>query len=161
VVADYSGHLTHVVHCFYLWRVLATLDQQHEKDMTFLEHLEELRWTFVRSFIAIGVIMVAAFVFKDFVFNKMVLAPLYPTFWTYVAMCDLSKWMQLEKALCMDVETFELQNISMAGQFMTHITVSFVAGIIGAFPYILWEIWRFIKPGLRRNEHSEVSGGVC
>lgn len=124
--------------------------------MTFLEHLEELRWTIIRSFLAIGSVFILAFFFKGIVFDRFVLAPLQPSFWTYGFMCSVSKAVGMGEGLCMDVASFELQNINMSGQFMTHIIVSFVAGIIVAFPYILWEIWRFIKPGLHPNEQRSL-----
>jgi sec-independent protein translocase protein TatC len=136
--------------------VLSKPDQNTENEMTFLEHLEELRWTIIRSFIAIGVVFFAAFAFKQFVFDRFVLAPLKPSFWTYGFMCRLSKSVGLGDGLCIETVSFQLQSIQMSGQFMTHIIVSFVAGIIVAFPYILWELWRFIKPGLHPREQKSL-----
>lgn len=122
--------------------------------MTFLEHLEELRWTIVRSLVAIGIAAVLLFVVKDFIFDNVVLAPMYASFWTYSALCSLSHLMQLGETICLEADTFELQNISMAGQFMTHLKVSFIGGIIAAFPFVLWEIWKFISPGLHGTERK-------
>lgn len=128
--------------------------------MTFLEHLEELRWTIVRSVIAIGVGMVAAFLAKDFVFDQIVLAPKEASFFTYRAFCWLGQRVGMGDALCMGDLPFSLQNISMSGQFFTHLMVSFVAGFIVAFPYILWELWRFVAPGLHPTERGSLSGIV-
>ncbi len=132
-----------------------------EKDMTFLEHLEELRWTIVRSVIAIGLCMVAAFIAKDFIFDRVVLAPKDASFITYRAFCALGHNLGMGDALCPEGLTFSLQNINMSGQFFTHLIVSFVAGFIVAFPYILWEVWRFVAPGLHPTERGSLRGIVA
>jgi len=119
--------------------------------MTFLEHLEELRWTLVRSAIAVTVGFVLAFVFKSFVFENVVLAARNPRFVTYRGFCRIGEWLGMP-GLCIRELGFTLQNLPVSGQFMTHMTVAFVVGIIIAFPYILWELWRFIAPGLHERE---------
>lgn len=128
--------------------------------MTFLEHLEELRWTLVRSAIAVAVGMVVAFIAKDFVFDKIVLAPKEASFLTYRAFCALGHRIGLGDSLCVSSLEFSLQNISMSGQFFTHLTVSFVVGFIVAFPYIMWELWRFLAPGLHPTERKSLRGVV-
>jgi sec-independent protein translocase protein TatC len=129
--------------------------------MTFLEHLEELRWTIVRSVAAIGVFMIAAFVARDFIFDQIVLAPKDPSFLTYRTFCSLGHRMGMGDALCTERLNFTLQNISMSGQFFTHLIVSFVAGVIVAFPYVLWEVWRFVAPGLHPSERGSLRGVVA
>ena len=129
--------------------------------MTFLEHLEELRWTLVRSAIAIVVAMVAAFIAKDFLFDSVILAPKEPGFITYRAFCALGHSLGMGEALCASDLSFSLQNISMSGQFFTHLIVSFVAGFIIAFPYVLWEMWRFVGPGLHPTERRSLRGVVA
>ncbi len=129
-------------------------------EMTFLEHLEELRWTIVRSSIAVVVGMVAAFIAKDLVFDGIVLAPKSAGFITYRAFCALGQRVGMGDALCINDLPFVLQNISMSGQFFTHLMVSFVAGFIIAFPYVLWEVWRFIAPGLHPTERKSLRGVV-
>ncbi len=128
--------------------------------MTFLEHLEELRWTLVRSAMAIAVGMTAAFIAKDFVFDKIVLVPKEPTFITYRAFCALGRAIGMNDSLCPGNLALDLQNISMSGQFFTHLMVSFVVGLIIAFPYIIWEVWRFIGPGLHPSERKSLRGMV-
>ncbi len=128
--------------------------------MTFLEHLEELRWTLVRAAIAIAVGMVLCFIAKDFVFDRIVLAPKDATFITYRAFCWLGHQLGMGEAMCVGDMVFSLQNISMSGQFFTHLMVSFVAGFILAFPYVLWQVWRFIAPGLHASEKGSVGGLV-
>ncbi len=129
--------------------------------MTFLEHLEELRWTIMRSAIAISVGMIAAFIAKDFVFDKIILAPREADFITYRAFCALGRMLGMGDALCTGDMVFTLQNISMSGQFFTHLMVSFVVGLIVAFPYVLWEFWRFVAPGLHASERGSIRGLVA
>lgn len=128
--------------------------------MTFLEHLEELRWTLMRAAIAITVGMLGCFIAKDFLFDSIILAPKDASFITYRAMCALGHRLGMGEAMCVGDMVFTLQNISMSGQFFTHLMVSFVGGFILAFPYILWEVWRFIAPGLHASEKSSVGGLV-
>jgi len=125
-----------------------------------MEHLEELRWTLVRSAIAVVVCMVAAFIAKDLVFDHLVLAPKESSFITYRAFCALGQRLGVGDELCIDDMPFTLQNITMSGQFFTHLIVSFVAGFIVAFPFILWQFWRFIAPGLHPKERRSLSGVV-
>lgn len=136
------------------------LDQgEEEKEMSFLDHLEELRWHLVRSVIAVFVISIAAFVAVDFVFNTIILGPAQPDFWTFRMLCKLSDLTNIA-ALCIQDIPFKIQSRQMTGQFTMHITSSFVIGIIVAFPYIFWEFWRFISPGLHMNERSVSRGAV-
>ncbi|MCC6540619.1 MAG: twin-arginine translocase subunit TatC [Flavobacteriales bacterium] len=128
--------------------------------MTFLEHLEELRWTLVRSAIAIVVGMVGCFIAKDLLFDEVILAPKNASFITYRAMCALGHRIGMGDAMCVGDLVFTLQNITMSGQFFTHLMVSFVGGFILAFPFVLWQIWRFIAPGLHDSEKGSVAGLV-
>ena len=133
---------------------------EKQKELTFLDHLEALRWTLMRSAAAVLVGMVVAFVYKDVVFDAIILAPQRPDFLTYRAFCHLALKMGLDESFCMDATGFTLMNTTMAGQFMVHIMVSFVAGIILAMPSILWEIWPFVKPGLKPQERRPLRGAV-
>lgn len=126
-----------------------------------MEHLEELRWTLVRSAVAVTVCMVAVFIAKDIVFDRVVLAPKEGSFITYRAMCWLGGRLGMGDALCTGGMPFTLQNISMSGQFFTHLVVSFVGGFILAFPFVLWQLWRFIAPGLRPAERRSLRGVVA
>ena len=128
------------------------------KELTFLEHLEELRWTLVRSAAAVVACTVLAFIYKDFVFDTLILAPQRPDFITYRLFCQLSIKFGLDRSFCADNTGFTLMNTTMGGQFLVHIMVSFTAGIIIAFPYVLWEVWRFVKPGLGGGEKLAVRG---
>ncbi len=127
--------------------------------MSFLEHLEVMRWHLLRSLLAIVIIALVAFVFKDIVFDKIILAPKEPPFPTNRWLCQLGEILNL-KRLCINSDPFKLQTVKMAEQFSMHIIVSLVAGIVVAFPYIFWEFWRFIVPALYEKEKRTASGAV-
>jgi sec-independent protein translocase protein TatC len=130
-----------------------------EKEMSFLEHLEELRWHIIRSILAIVVFMIIAFVFKNVIFDKIILGPKSPNFITNRLLCQLGEYLNTT-ALCINTKPLNLINIKMSGQLTTHITVSMVAGLILAFPVILWEFWQFFRPALRPNEARYARGAV-
>lgn len=125
-----------------------------EGEMSFIEHLEELRWHIIRSLIAIGIITVAAFIAYPFIFDVLIFGPKESDFITYDTFCWLSQNLRLGEALCMNPKDFEIINTDMAGQFITHIKVSLVLGFIAAFPYVFWEFWRFVEPGLLEEERK-------
>jgi len=127
--------------------------------MSFLDHLEELRWHIIRAVIGILVFAIAAFVYHEFVFDWIIMAPQTPEFFTNFQMCRFGKWIGIE-ALCINSEPLEIINIKLAGQFTTHISVSIIGGVIAAFPYIFWELWSFISPALHDNEKSHARGAV-
>lgn len=140
-----------------------SLDQHFDDDdsqMSFLDHLEILRWHLIRIAIALIITTTLAFFFKHIVFDVIVLAPIFDDFVTYRAFCKLSYSLGMGDKLCFDEMKFELINISMAGQFSMHLIVSLVAGLIAAFPYFLYEVWRFIKPALKRGEKNFARGLV-
>lgn len=141
-------------------RELPEADLPQEGEMSFLEHLEVLRWHLIRSVSAIFIVAIAAFIAKGFIFDTILLGPKKPEFWTYRKLCELAEKFDLSDLLCITEIPFELINISMAGQFSTHIFVSIIAGVVVAFPYIMFEIWRFIKPGLYSTERKYASGMV-
>ncbi len=130
-----------------------------QSEMSFLDHLEELRWHIIRSLAAIGVFAVAAFIAKGFVFGEVILGPSRPDFWTYRMLCKLGEILQTD-AICIDALPFIIQSRQMTGQFTMHITSSFVVGLICAFPYAFWEIWRFIAPGLYAHERKAARGAT-
>lgn len=131
-----------------------------EGEMSFLQHLEVLRWHLVRSISAIFIFAITAFVSKSFIFDTLLLGPKTGDFWTYRMLCRASEKFGLSDLLCITDIPFELINISMAGQFTTHIVVSIIVGLIAAFPYVIFEIWRFIKPGLHKSERKYATGIV-
>jgi sec-independent protein translocase protein TatC len=118
-----------------------------------------LRGTLWRSVVAILVTSIAAFAFKEVLFDDIILAPKSKTFITYRAFCKLGEWFSMP-SLCIDPSQFQLININLAGQFTSHMNISLIAGLILALPYVLWELWRFIKPGLNDDEVRSSRGAV-
>ena len=133
---------------------------EDDKEMSFLDHLEELRWHLIRALAVIFGLSIVAFLRKDIVFDQLILGPSKVDFWTYRMLCKLGDFVR-EKGLCVDKIDFILQNRSMAGQFTTHITISFLAGLIVGFPYLFWEVWRFVRPGLYSAEKKLTRGAVA
>ncbi len=129
-------------------------EKKDPNQLSFLDHLEVLRWHLIRSVIAIGVFTIIAFLSKKLVFDVIIFGPKNPDFLTYRIFCKLSNLMGMDDAFCMEELPFSLQNIDMAGQFTTHLWVSFIAGLIVAFPYLVYELWRFVKPALKESEKS-------
>jgi len=128
-------------------------------EMTFLEHLEELRWHLIRSVIAILVLAIAVFLAKDFVWHYIILAPSRLDFWTYEILCKAGEWLQSD-GLCINDLPFIIQSRKMTGQFTMHITTSALIGLIVSFPYVFWEIWSFVGPGLYEKERKNSRGAV-
>jgi sec-independent protein translocase protein TatC len=137
-----------------------------DKEMSFLEHLEELRWHIIRSIIAILVMFVVAFFLKDFIFNNIIFAPRNPQFFTNRILCNLGSFLneyynsQRFSGLCINTKTFNLVNLNMSGQLTAHFAMAIVAGLILAFPVIVWEFWKFFSPALKSNEKKHIRSAV-
>jgi len=137
-----------------------------EGEMSFLEHLEELRWHIIRSLIAIVVMMIVAFIFKDVLFNKIVLAPKNSTFISNRMFCEFGHYLagifnfKNPDVMCINTKILNLISIKMSGQITTHIVVALVAGLIVAFPFVIREFWLFFKPALHSNEAKHARGAV-
>ncbi len=127
--------------------------------MGFLDHLEVLRWHILRSLLYAGTLAVVAFVFSRDIFDKVLLLPKTPEFATNRWLCELGHGFGTE-LLCINTKPFQIINITMAGQLSTDLLVSFIAGIILAFPLIFWEFWRFIEPALYDQERRHARGAV-
>ncbi|MDR7128691.1 sec-independent protein translocase protein TatC [Algoriphagus sp. 4150] len=134
-------------------------EEEEEEGMSFLDHLEALRWHLLRSVAAILILSVAAFLAKSFVFGVVILGPSKVDFVTYRWLCELSDYMGVQ-ALCIDELPFTIQSRQMTGQFTMHMTSSFVVGFIASFPFVFWEVWRFISPGLYDQEKNAARGAV-
>jgi sec-independent protein translocase protein TatC len=138
-----------------------------EQEMSFLEHLEELRWHIIRSLLAIAVMFVVAFILKKIIFDQIIMAPRNPGFFTNRILCDFGHYLNVVlnspgrfDKLCINSKQFNLISIQMSGQLTTHITVALVSGLILAFPLIVNEFWKFFKPALRENEKKYIRGAV-
>lgn len=131
-----------------------------EKEMTFLDHLEELRWHVIRAFLSILVFSIAAFVFIEWIFDNIIFAPAKVDFIFFKWMCKLGNVTGATESLCVTELPFKVQSRNMTGQFMMSITASFVIGLIIAFPYVVGELWAFIRPGLQLKEKKFSRGAV-
>jgi sec-independent protein translocase protein TatC len=130
-----------------------------QAEMSFLEHLEVLRWHIIRSAVAIMTMAILAFIFKDFIFNTIIFKPKTPDFWTNRMFAQLGDFVGSE-AIKINTQDLQLISIKMAGQFLTHIWTAIVAGFIVASPIVFYEFWRFIKPALYDTEKKHASGAV-
>ena len=129
-----------------------------EAEMSFFDHLEVLRWHLVRSSAAIVIFTGLAWTYYDFIFDKIIMGPKNPDFWTYRLMCELGEKYNLGPDFCIKDIPFKIMNTEMAGQFTLQLNSSLLIGIILGVPYLLYEVWRFIKPGLTDLEKKSASG---
>lgn len=135
------------------------LDDTSEKEMSFVDHLEELRWHILRSAIAIVAFSIIAFLNKKIIFDYILFGPTRDDFPTNIFFCWLSERVPFLN-MCSASLDYQFINTDLAGQFLIHLKMSFVMGFILAFPYIFWEIWRFVKPALYINEIQTTRGIV-
>ena len=129
-------------------------------EMSFLDHLEELRWHLIRSVLAILIVATAAFIFKDFIFDVLLFGPKNKNFVTYRWFCSLSQSLGQGNSFCIEELPFRIQSRTMAGQFSAHLWTSVLAGFIVSFPYIIFEFWKFISPGLYEKERKNARGFI-
>ena len=131
-----------------------------EKEMSFLEHLEELRWHVIRSFSAIFIVAILVFAYIKTVFDQVLLAHLKPDFATYKFFCKVFSGIGIDSSFCNIQFKQTLQALNPTQQLMTAIWSSLILGFIIAFPYVLWEVWRFISPGLLESERKKSRGFI-
>jgi sec-independent protein translocase protein TatC len=134
---------------------MALFDRLNPKDgseMSFIDHLEVLRGTIVRSAAAILVMALVIFIKRDWVMDNVITGPIQPDFITYRLFCEFSHWAHLGDALCMPAVNVTMQSTTFGGQFLSSISMAIVGGIITAFPFIFYQFWSFIKPALKENE---------
>lgn len=131
-----------------------------EKEMSFLDHLEELRWHLVRSFAAIFIIAILVFININFIFDTVLLAHLKPDFATYKFFCKVFTSIGIDSSFCNINFSQTLQSVNPTQQLMTAVWSALILGFVVAFPYVLWEIWRFIAPGLHSSERKKSRGFI-
>lgn len=127
----------------------ATADKE---EMSFIDHLEELRGHIIRSVISILVMALVIFIYRNWIFDNIIVGPINKDFVSYKALCDFSHWLKIGDALCMPPVEVTMQSTTFGGQFLSTISMAIVGGIIMAFPYIFWEFWRFVRPALKEKE---------
>ena len=126
---------------------------QAQKEMSILDHLDELRKHLFKAFAAIFAVAIVLFIFKDFVFDNLILGPKSKDFITYRFFCNLSD------SLCFRPPEFNLVTRELGETFVTHMKVAFYLGLVIAFPYVFYQFWLFLKPGLYPNE-QKAAGGI-
>jgi sec-independent protein translocase protein TatC len=138
-----------------------------ESEMSFFDHIEALRWHLIRASIAIVVFTIIIFVKYTWVYDTIIMGPSRPTFWTYKMMCHMGDFFQnllpsvfSAKDFCISKINIKLINTEMAGQFTLQINSSLIIGMTLGIPYLLWELWRFIRPALHEKERKAASGFV-
>lgn len=127
--------------------------------MGFLDHIEALRWHIIRAVIAIIIAAIAVFIKVEWIFDKVILGPAHNDFISYKWFCALGRFLHYD-AFCLSDIKMEFQNTAVTGQFMMSMSVSMMLGFILAFPYVLWELWKFIKPALKPEEIKYAKGIV-
>lgn len=128
--------------------------------MGFVDHLEVLRWHILRAVLAVIFISIVVFIYRDWVFDTIIFGPMRADFISYRSLCEFSRFIHIGDALCMPPPDVKMQVTSFGSQFMSSITISVMGGFVIAFPYIIWELWRFIKPALSTNEIKSSKGAI-
>jgi sec-independent protein translocase protein TatC len=123
-----------------------------DSEMSFIDHLEVLRGTIVRSLFSILIAAIVIFIYRDWIMDNVITGPLNSDFITYRAFCNLSHFLHLGDSLCMPPVKTQLQSTTFGGQFLSAISMAMVGGIIVAFPFVFWQVWLFIKPALKEKE---------
>ncbi|MBL7972679.1 MAG: twin-arginine translocase subunit TatC [Prolixibacteraceae bacterium] len=134
--------------------------KEPKAEMSFLDHLEALRWHIIRSVIAVIAFGVLAFIYSDFIWNSIILAPKSNDFWTSQMIIKVSNFFGMQSD-GLNSKPLELINFNMSGQFMVSIWTAIIAGFIASFPYVVYQFWSFIKPALYENERKHASGAVA
>lgn len=144
----------------YFFQRFGKKDKLPKTEMSFFDHIEELRWHIIRSIVAWLIAAIAIFANIDWVYDHIILAPADQHFYTYGALCSLGNWLHLGNAFCMPAVQINFQVTEVNGTFTSAMNIAMIGGVIAAFPYICWELWRFIKPALSVKEKKMSRGGI-
>jgi sec-independent protein translocase protein TatC len=139
-------------------RLFSRNSNSTQSEMTFIDHLEELRWHIMRSILAILFFAIFIFIKMDWVFSNIIAGPIQNDFISYRGLCALSHKLGIGDALCMPPMSVQLQTTAFGAQFTGSINIALWGGFIAAFPYIFWEFWRFAKPALKPTELKYTRG---
>ncbi|MCB4799727.1 twin-arginine translocase subunit TatC [Neotamlana laminarinivorans] len=134
--------------------------KQNINEMSFLDHLEDLRWHLIRICIAVVIVATLAFIFSRFIFDDIIFAPLKMSFPTYDFLCEIATFIGVDTTFCAEEIPMIIQNRTMAGQFSADIWTAILAGFVISFPYIIYQLWHFISPGLHDNERKHSRGFI-
>ena len=130
------------------------------EEMSFIDHLEALRWHIMRALLAVLLGAIVVFVYMDFFFDKVIMGPTRSNFITYRVLCAASHKLGLGNSMCLDDIKIDFISTEMSSQFMMSFTIAFVGGLVIAFPYVFWEFWRFVKPALTKKELKRTRGVI-
>lgn len=142
---------------------MSPLDQElpNEKEMGFLDHLEEVRKRLFFSAMAITAGSTFLFIQKDWLFNTVLFGPRNENFFSFRAWCKLSELIGAGDKLCVTDISYELINTTMMGNFTAHMIVSLIGGAILAFPFLTIQLWAFVKPALKAPEKKAARGAAA
>ena len=136
------------------------MTEKTTNEMSFLDHLEDLRWHLIKATLAIILAATVAFLFKGFIFDVIIFGPKRMTFPTYQFLCKAANFINVETSFCGDSLPFIIQSRTMAGQFSAHIWTSITAGFVIAFPYVIYQFWSFVSPGMHKDERKYSRGFI-
>ena len=133
-----------------------------QDEMSFLDHLEDLRWHLIRATLAVVLAATVAFFLKTFIFDVLLFGPTNADFITYDLLCRLATWTGIgaDGGFCFDEMPFTIQSRTMGGQFSAHVWTAITAGFIISFPYVIYEFWKFISPAMYANERNTARGFI-
>ncbi|MEI9933675.1 MAG: twin-arginine translocase subunit TatC [Ferruginibacter sp.] len=135
-------------------------ENEEKSEMTFFDHIEDLRWHLIRSLLAFGILASLVFIYRDWVFDNIITAPTREDFISYRMLCKLGSFLHIGDTLCMNPVNINFQINTVNGTFSSAMSLAIVGGLIAAFPYILWELWKFIKPALSAKEIKYARGSI-
>ena len=135
-------------------------DKSKTGEMSFVDHLEELRWHLIRSVIAILIGAIVIFVYVKQIVTNVLMAPAYPDFITYKWLCSTGHFLGLGNTLCLAGVKVSFISTEMTGQFISSFTIAFIGGFVVAFPYVFWEFWKFVRPALSQKEIKKTRGVI-
>ncbi len=144
----------------FLRRIRGKEQAGEQAEMGFFDHIEELRWHIIRSLIVWLVAAILIFVFVDWIYDNVILAPANETFVTYTGLCNFGRWLHLGDSFCMPPVKINFQVTEVNGTFTSAINIAIIGAIIVAFPYIFWELWRFVRPALTDKERRYATGAI-
>ncbi|MBK7098066.1 MAG: twin-arginine translocase subunit TatC [Sphingobacteriales bacterium] len=133
-------------------------NEGEDSEMSFVDHLEELRWHLIRAIVAVVVGAIGFFIFSNIFVDKIIFGPTRPDFVSIQWLCNIGRKVGVGDGLCFTSTVVKFQETTMTGQFIASFTVAFIGGFVLAFPYILWEMWRFVKPALSERERKGTTG---
>ena len=128
-------------------------------ELNFWDHVQEFRRYLFNSVIFIFIFTILSFLCKDFIFNTVILSPGKSSFITYRFLCQISLILKIPE-LCVKNIPLQIINTELGGQFRSHLTISVFSGIVLSFPFIIYQLWCFVKPALKEKEKSKAKGMI-